>query len=163
MLNDGNLLKWIIASGGWLVALFLAYLGYLERRAAQQADLLLKTVDHFEGGAQKRSIGIALVEGLLQKQPKHLGVLVPLLTNQFVYLLLHPEVKDSVHEERNLVRLVVLLKQTPGLKEKHNHSWCEIGNAIERRQNGEKSGLKIAEPTLALWKRGFGHADNRDV
>lgn len=164
MVDDANALKWGIACGGWLVAIFLAYLGYAERRASQKADLLLKTVAYFEGGTQKRSIGIALVEGLLRKNPEHVAVLVPLLTNQFVYLLLHPDVKDSVHEERNLVRLYQLLKQIPSLRaqQEHHSSWCEVGDAIGRWFGGERSGLRVSEQTLKLWLKGLGHSEPID-
>ena len=155
--TDTNVLTWIVACGGWLVAVFVAWLGYAERRASQQADLLLKTVAHFEGGTQKRSIGIALVEGLLGKRAEHKGVLVPLLTNQFVYLLLHPEVKPSPHEERNLVRIFQLLASTPALVRDHHYSWCEAGDAIYRRLEGECSGLVVSEPTLKLWRKTLGH------
>ena len=148
MFDDETVLKWVIACGGWLVAIFLAHLGYAERRASQKADLLLKTVSYFEGGTQKRSIGIALVEGLLRKDSEHARVLVPLLTNQLVYLLLHPDVEDSVHEERNLVRLCRLLEQIPSLpsQQEHHNSWCEIGDAIGRWFGGERSGLRVSEP-----------------
>lgn len=149
-------IKWFVACGGWLVAVVLAFCGYLERRAAQRADLLLKTVAYFDGGTQKRSIGISLVEGLLRKDARHREVLIPLLNNQFVYLLLHPEVKDSVHEERNLVRLFFLLQRTPQLRARHYHSWCEIADAIERRLNGEASGLSISSVTVKLWRRDLG-------
>ena len=162
MIDDANVLKWIIACGGWLVAIFLAYLGYAERRATQKADMLFKTVAYFEGGTQKRSIGIALVEGLLRKNSEHIAVLVPLLSNQFVYLLLHPAVKDSVHEERNLVRLYHLLKQIPSLcaQQEHHDSWCEVGDAINRWLDGERSGLRVSEPTLKLWLKGLGHSES---
>ena len=149
-------MTWAIACGGWLIAVLLTYLGYLERRASQQSDLLLKTVAYFEGKTQKRSIGIALVEGLLRKNPKQRDVLIPLLTNQFVYLLLHPDVSESVHEERNLVRLYNLLADTPNLKQDYHHSWCEIGDAITRRSGGECSGINITEPTLNQWRKKLG-------
>jgi len=153
---DGEFVKWAIACGGWLLAVLLALLGYLERRANQQSELLLKTVAYFEGKTQKRSVGIALVEGLLHKNPKHRDVLVPLLTNQFVYLLLHPDVAASVHEERNLIRLYNLLTDTPNLKQTHYHSWCEIADAIGRRSGGECSGITITEPTLNQWRKNLG-------
>ena len=164
MFDNASTIQWVVACGGWLVAIILAYLGYAERRASQKMDLLLKTVAYFEGGTQKRSIGIALVEGLVRKNPEHVGVLVPLLTNQFVYLLLHPDVKDSVHEERNLVRLYHLLKQIPSLRaqQKHHDYWCEVGDAIGRWFGGERSGLRISEPTLRLWLKGLGHSEPID-
>jgi hypothetical protein len=155
--TDTNVLTWVVACGGWLVAVFVAWLGYAERKASQEADLLLKTVAYFEGGTQKRSIGISLIEGILGKSAQHRGVVVPLLVNQFVYLLLHPEVKASVHEERNLVRIYQLLASTPNLSQEHHYSWCEAGDAIYRRLEGECSGLLISEPTLRLWKKGLGH------
>ena len=155
---DSNLLKWILALGGWVISIFVVYLGYLERRSTQEVDFLLKTVAYFEGGTQKRSIGIALIEGLLHKNSRHQGVLVPLLTNQFVYLLVHPDVKNSVHEERNLVRIFSLLEHTPNLKSRHYCSWCEMGEAILRRRNGESSSLVVSTSTLDAWSKALGHA-----
>ena len=159
MTSDTNFLTWMIATGGWAVAIFVAWLGYRERRDLQQSERLLKTVAYFEGGTQKRSIGLALVEGLLNLKDSHASILVPLLTNQFVYLLLHPEVKNSVHEERNLVRIFQLLSQVTDLSTRHHYSWCEVGDAISRRLDGEESGLLIAAPTLRMWLKALGHGE----
>jgi hypothetical protein len=160
---DQNMIMWAIACGGWLIAVLLAYLGYLERKANQQSELLLKTVSYFDGGTQKRSIGIALIEGLLQKDAQHRQVLVPLLTNQFVYLLLHPDVKASPHEERNLIRLFFLLAATPNLRTEHFDSYGEIADAIARRLDGEASGIIISQPTLDLWTKKLGVSDAKEA
>ena len=159
MTSDTNFLTWIVASGGWIVAIFLAWLGYRERRELQHTERLMKTVAYFEGGTQKRSIGLALVEGLLSLRDSHAEVLIPLLANQFVYLLLNPEVRNSVHEERNLVRIFVLLSRVSDLQSRHHDSWCEVGDAIYRRLEGEQSGLSIAEPTLRLWRKKLKHSE----
>ena len=157
---DADTIKWSIACGGWLLAIVLAYLGYLERRANQRSELLLKTVSYFDGGTQKRSIGIALIEGLLKKDAEHRQVLVPLLANQFVYLLLHPDVKDSPHEERNLVRLFFLLAATPNLRSEHFEAFGDVADAISRRLDGETSGLTITRPTLNSWQKKLGLSEH---
>ena len=166
MLNDASLLTWIIACGGWAIAIFTTYLGYAERREIRKADLLLRTVSYFEGGTQKRSIGIALVEGMQTSDKANLGVLVPLLVNQLVYLLLHPDVKDSPHEQRNVVRIYLLLKSIFAnleFRKQFTMSWCEVGDAIGRRLEGETSGLDISKITLLMWLKELGHEVPRDA
>ena len=150
-----QIVTWSIAVGGWLIALITTFLGYLERRRTQERELLLQNVAYFDGGTQRRSIGIALIEGLIRRRRQHRDVLLPLLANQFVYLLCHPEVKQSVHEERNLVRLYRLLSETPEFADRFHEVWCDVADAIERRLGGEKSGLLITEVTLSYWKKGL--------
>ena len=111
---DKDLIALVAAVGGWIVAIVTLAFGYLERKASREEDLLGKTLAYFDGGSQRRSIGISLLEGIWIRKPATYPVIVPLITNQIVYLLHSTESRDA-HNVRNLVRLVLLLQQIPNL------------------------------------------------
>jgi hypothetical protein len=152
-----KLLTLIIAAGGWIVVIIQTLLGFLERQKKHKDDVLLKAIEYFTGGTQKRSIGISLIEGMIKTDTKYYDVIIPLLSNQFVYLLLQSETKSPIHEERNLVRIYFLLKQMINSnKTKYHHDNCEVLDAIGRRLDGnEKSTLIVSSQTLELWKQGI--------
>lgn len=129
--------KWLIAGGGWLVAIFTLALGYLERRQAREEERLGRTLDYFVGGSQRRSIGIALIEGLWVNKQRHHDVIVPLIANQIVYLLLSTESVDA-HNERNLVRLIMILRSIPNLQAKYPGRWGDVCDAIQRKLDGKE-------------------------
>jgi hypothetical protein len=54
----------VAALGGWMVAGILAITNYLEHRGEQRQKVLLQALEYLTGGSQKRSVGIALIEGL---------------------------------------------------------------------------------------------------
>lgn len=154
------MIQWVIGIGGWVVAIVLAVLGYLERRRQRDTDLLLKTLRYFEGGTQKRNIGIGLVEGIWSKEEKHRPVIIPVLVNQFVYLLLQSNSKEVIHEERNLIRIAQLLMNDPNLKNTNHESYCEMVDAIARKYSDpERGGLRITRPTLKMWAQKLGGED----
>ncbi len=70
---DKELLAFVAAAGGWIVALATLLIGYRERQADREEQRLGKTLDYFDGGSQKRSIGISLLEGVWLKNPIPLG------------------------------------------------------------------------------------------
>lgn len=146
----------IVASGGWIVAIAQATFSFLERRKEKNDEILLRTVEYFTGGSQKRSVGISLIEGLIKQKKSYHEIVAPLLANQFVYLLLSSD-SESVNEERNLVRIYFVLKSIlDSDKEKHWNTRCEVLDAITRRmENGEKSKINVANETLQLWKKGL--------
>ena len=77
-----NLIALIAAAGGWVVALLTLAIGYFERRATRQEDLLGETLAYFDGGSQRRSIGISLLERIWIRKPRGFPVIVPLIANQ---------------------------------------------------------------------------------
>jgi hypothetical protein len=81
-------IAWIVALGGWVIALFQYYLGYRERQIQREENLLAQTLSYFEGKTQRRSIGISMVEGVWAPKKKRMNILVPVLLNQAIYLLL---------------------------------------------------------------------------
>ena len=150
---ETKILTLIIAAGGWIVVIIQTILGYLERKKKHNDDILLKATEYFTGGIQKRSIGISLIEGMIKSNQKYYDVIVPLLSNQFVYLLLQSETETPIHEERNLVRIFNLLKEIilPN-RTKYHDNRCEILDAINRRlEDNVKSTLNIANDTLILF------------
>jgi hypothetical protein len=150
--------KWIIASGGWLVAIFALMLGYLERKQAREEERLGRTLDYFDGGSQRRSIGIALIEGLWINKARHHDLIVPLIANQIVYLLLSSKSIDA-HEERNLVRLVMIFKSVPNLRVKYHARWADVCDAIGRKLEGEQNGMPVSPQTLNMWSKELQSGD----
>lgn len=155
---DIKILTFIIAAGGWIVVIIQTFLGFLERQKKHKDDILLKATEYFTGGTQKRSIGISLIEGMIKSNQKYYDVIVPLLSNQFVYLLLQSDTQSPIHEERNLVRIFFLLRDMIlSNKTKYHRDKCEVLDAIGRRMDGvEKSTLRIAKQTLELWQKDLG-------
>jgi hypothetical protein len=107
---ETKILTLIIAAGGWIVVIIQAILGFVERQKKHDDDILLKATEYFSGGTQKRSIGISLIYGMIRTNKKYNDVIIPLLSNQFVYLLLQSDTERPIHEERNLERIFILLK-----------------------------------------------------
>ncbi|MFA5229512.1 MAG: hypothetical protein WC446_07170 [Candidatus Paceibacterota bacterium] len=152
---ETKILTLIIAAGGWIVVIIQAVFGFLERQKKHKDDILLKATEYFVGGTQKRSIGISLIEGMIKANRKYYDVVIPLLTNQFVYLLLQSDTQSQIHEERNVVRIFFLIKDLIlSDKSRYHRDKCELLDAIGRQLEGtEKSTLKIAKGTLELWKQ----------
>ncbi len=151
-MTKGDLIQWCIASGGWIVAILTVWTGYRERIEAREEGRFEETLQYFTGGTQKRSVGIALVEGVWRYKPQYLNILVPVISNQIVYLLLVTDSKDEVHEERNLIRLLNIFSDIPSLRIKHDHYRYEVLDAIGQKLQGQKSGLKISSQTLQIWQ-----------
>jgi hypothetical protein len=152
-----DLIALVAAIGGWVVALVTLGIGYVERKATRQEDLLGKTLGYFDGGSQRRSIGISLLEGIwIHKSATH-PVIVPLIANQIVYLLHSTESRDA-HNERNLVRLVTLLQQIPDLQQRYHDRWADVCDSILQKLEDEDSvkGIFVPSQTLKIWSRQFG-------
>jgi hypothetical protein len=147
----------IVALGGWGTALLQYYLGYRERRDQREDALLAQTLKCFEGKSQRRSVGISLVEGLWAPKMKKMNILVPVLVNQIVYLLHSSKSVDAVHEERNLIRLLTLLKRCIPKTTSPNEYYPEILDAILRKDlNHQEKGIPLSIQTLRIWYEKFG-------
>lgn len=148
---EPELIKWIIASGGWLVAVLSVWIGYLERQKAREEQSLQETLSYFTGGTQKRNVGIALVEGVWQSKPQYMNILVPVITNQIVYLLTTTNSKDEIHELRNLNRLLSIFMKTDSVRYKFPSCHSDVTDAIYRKISGECKGIDIPDVTLDQW------------
>jgi hypothetical protein len=97
-----------VAVAGWAYAGFKEWLSYRERLATRKEDQLFKALSWFEGKTQRRSIGVAVVEGLWQELPHYRKTLIPLLANQAIYLLAESDTATA-HERNNLERIMQLV------------------------------------------------------
>ena len=83
--------------------------------------ILFDSLKWFEGGTQKRSIGIAIIEGYwYQKKEKLENVWKPLLINQAHHILEESKEKDKSTEISNLKRIVKLLGKATLLDDEKN-------------------------------------------
>lgn len=147
-----ELIKWSIACGGWVVAIFTVWLGYKERQNAREEDTLREALAYFTGGTQKRSVGLAFLEGKFKGEERFQDIWVPVISNQFVYLLVQTDSDDEAHEIRNLIRMYRLLSSLPDFNGRYFDSYGDTVNAIEEKLNGEDRGLNINIKTLEKWR-----------
>jgi hypothetical protein len=74
----------IAAVSSSAVAIVLAISGLIERRSDRKRETMIKALEHLTGGTQKRSVGIALIEGLwYDGYPFHRAIM-PALVNQAI-------------------------------------------------------------------------------
>lgn len=153
---DSEIIKWAIASGGWIVAIFTVWIGYRERRDAREEDTLRGALKYFSGGTQKRSIGIAFLEGKFREDERFQDIWVPVIANQFVYLLVQTKSDDEAHEIRNLVRLYRLLSSVRDFPKRYFDSYGDLMDSIESKLEGTNRGLNISDATLKMWQKNMG-------
>jgi len=159
---DRELVTVLVAGGGWFVAVLTVAIGYWERKSAREEERLSTTLAYFEGGSQKRSIGVALLEALWLPKKRHHHILVPVLSNQIVYMLLVTESKEA-HQERNLIWMLSIFSEIPNLRDKFHERWADVGDAIYRKLQGEQGGVELSEATLKRWQSILGYAEEFEV
>jgi len=144
----------IAAVSSSAVAIVLAVTGLVERRSDRKRETMLKALENLTGGPQKRSVGIALIEGLWYDGHPFDRALMPGLVNQAVYLLLETESGDRRHEIHNWLRIMALIFRVPPRKE-FRDLYCELADALFRRSDEEEEmpprGLAIAPGTAKRW------------
>ncbi len=141
------------ALGGWVLAGILAITAYLERRDAQKHEVLLQALEYLTGGSQKRSVGVALIEGLWEKGHPFYRVLLPALINQSVYLLLETESRDGRHQFHNWLRIMDLILRVPREPELFEQ-YCDISNALYQHIEAKEPlprGLDIGKQAAQIW------------
>ena len=152
MSSNANTLLLIIAIGGWSIALIQYLLSFLERYFQRKRELLITAFSYFTGGTQKRSIGISIIEGLWSKKEKYSEFIVPLLTNQIVYIVLHSKQVKSRHEFHNYLRMMKLIIKVKDLRGKHFDSYGEIRNALDIKLDmKEGEGIEMGETVIKTW------------
>jgi hypothetical protein len=121
------------------------------KKVTTKQDLLLNALGYLTGGTQKRSIGIAIIEGMWDSSKKFRSSLVPALTNQAVYLLLESGQGEARHEFHNWIRIMKLILRSAPKSEFHD-LYCELAEALSRRAEGDDSkGISIPNVTAARW------------
>jgi len=90
---------------GWAFALYQLHTNKRQRTW----ELLLESLKWFEGGTQKRSIGIALVETKWEYQKEFRARWASILVNQAIHLLTRKKGCHARHERANLYRMMNFL------------------------------------------------------
>jgi hypothetical protein len=150
-----NVLSWAVAIGGWLVALIQFFFSYRERRIQHAEDYLERTLKYLISGPHQRAVGLSLIEAVWLPKRERLDVIVPVLVNQFIYIMLSTDAIALAQEERNLVRLTLLLRECLPFARDQYHEAAELKECILRKLSFE-GGVMITSPTLRLWYEGFG-------
>jgi hypothetical protein len=140
------------ASVGVTIALMQAVLGYLERRKSRRDTALFQAFQYFDGGTQRRNIGVAIVEGLWQEAPHLRGLFIPLLVNQAIYLLTVSDQSEARHEQDNLRRIMVLVTVQANTAAGFADHYRELLRAVEDKKAGRaRAGVGVDAKTLEDW------------
>lgn len=140
------------ASVGVAIAVVQAVLGYLERKRTMRDASLFQAFQYFDGGTQRRNIGIAIVEGLWQEAPHLQGLFIPLLVNQAIYLLTGSEQSEARHERDNLRRIMGLATAPAVAAAGFAGHYRELLQAIEDKKSGRaRAGVSIDAEVLNEW------------
>jgi hypothetical protein len=164
----------IVALTSSAVAIVLAVANVYEHYYRERQQTLIHALEYLTGGSQKRSVGIALIEGLWYRgHPNHRAI-VPALTNQAVYLLLETESKGR-HQFHTWVRIMNLILRVPPEPFLRDF-YIELLEALDRRSELDddlSTGLEIPCQTARLWSKkvrehagmeiGIAAADSLDV
>jgi hypothetical protein len=154
-----NALSWIVAIGGWFVALIQFFFAYRERKVQHAEDYLERTLNYLIAGPHQRAVGLSLIESVWLPKKERLDVIVPVLVSQFIHILLEADRSASSQEERNLVRLMLLLRQCLPYSRDEHHEIAELQECILRKLD-HKGGVDITPQALRLWYEGFGGDPN---
>ena len=151
---------WSIALAGWLVAVIQIYISRRDRAQTRDEQLLQTTLSFFDGGTQKRSLGIAMIEGVWRKRTDYVTIFAPVLVNQAIYLLRASEEANQPHEERNLIRVLRLLEDMlplhPSRSDISGDLLDSIGIAHRHVCGSEKPEGPLSSSTLEIWFNKFG-------
>lgn len=101
----------VIAFVAALVGWGLAVWQFFGNQNLRIWELMLESLRWFEGGTQRRSIGIALVESKWDVHKEFRGRWASILMNQAIYLLTREKHRDAIHERANLYRIMNLLME----------------------------------------------------
>lgn len=140
------------ASVGVTIAVVQAVLGYVERKRTKRDGYLFQAFQYFDGGTQRRNIGIAILEGLWQEAPHLKGLFIPLLVNQAIYLLTGSEQAEARHEQDNLWRIMRLATDPTEPGAGLTGHYQRLLRAIEEKKSGQtRAGVIVDGRTLDEW------------
>jgi len=129
-----------------------------EQRLAERAERdrlqahILDSLKWFEGKTQKRSIGIAVIEGNWNRFADVRLTWLAVLTNQAVYLLAKAGQDDAAHERSNLTRIMALISRTDASVSPEQRA--SLVEALDKNERGV--GLRGLDPdTLHGWRDKF--------
>lgn len=143
----------IAAISSAAVAITLAVSGHIERSNARKRETMRNALEHLTGGSQKRSVGIALIEGLWYDGHPFDSAILPALVNQAIYLLLETKSGGRRHQIHNWLRIMDLILRVPARPEFHD-LYCELAEALKQRSEKPEistMGIHISPPTSRSW------------
>src|SRR5947209_4803503 len=120
------------------VAITVALYNAWEGRRRQREDFILSALTFLGGGTQKRSAGIAIVQGFHEKVRGFHPALVPHLVNQMLYLQTTQQENETAareHEQDNIRRLADLPREI-GEFQKYAASYKALCTAVRERREG---------------------------
>lgn len=107
--NAAFLSPLLIALGGWLAAGYFASSGRKAQDREKMREHLFDSLQWFEGGSQKRSIGVSVVEAHWKSHKEMQPIWRVLLFNQAIHLLSISKERESKTELDNLHRIMKIL------------------------------------------------------
>lgn len=137
---------------GASVSIVQMLLNHFREKSQHDDSMLVTALTFLAGNENERSCGISMIEGVFSERREYSGVLVPALTSQAVYLLLHTSAAESRTEFYNWLRIMELLEDLFDRFQIVGDYYGEIGNAFLIKVDPEhRGGLNIATVTLKLW------------
>ncbi|QDT94826.1 hypothetical protein [Gimesia aquarii] len=137
---DAKIIAAIIGASVGVLGLFFAgfqqWLGYKERSQQHRDNAIFQAFQWFEGGTQKRNIGISIIEGLWHESPHLRGIFVPLLINQAIYLIAEKP-NHPAHEKNNLDRIIELLSTIRKDRQRSGLSYRRLEEVMKSKSNVE--------------------------
>ncbi|MCW2849738.1 MAG: hypothetical protein JWR90_3712 [Marmoricola sp.] len=159
--ESGDIISLVAALLTALISVVIATYGYLDRKAAaaergeqRYEDIVLRSLEYFTGGTQRRSVGVAVVEGAWDNAPNLRPIFVPLLVNQAIYLLEESKQKDAAHEQQNLSQIMKLLIRFKQADELSPSNYQGLAEALQRRtaEKVNDKGVTLSAENLRTWK-----------
>lgn len=109
-----TLIPLILGLGGWVLAISTLRSSRASERERQQLEQLFSALQWFHGGTQRRSVGIAVIDGSRRKHAAEMGeIWTGVLVNQVNHILTRSANVRSRVERTNLERMVSLLTEPP--------------------------------------------------
>jgi hypothetical protein len=158
----------LAALGGALIgaSVTIVQLVFNHRREwkKQHDSLLITALTFLTGDENQRSCGISMVEGVFSEKKEYARILVPALTSQAVYLLLHTESHASRTEFYNWLRIMEVLESLFATFQITGDYYGEIGNAfLIKVEPNYIGGLDMSRSTLNIWAKKYGIDFDADV
>jgi sulfur relay (sulfurtransferase) DsrC/TusE family protein len=168
--SPSNAIPLMVAFGGWILALYSLRTNRKLQESEKMKEHLFSALKWFEGGeggTQKRSIGIAIVEAHWNTYKDLRPIWRTILVNQAIHLLVRSKERDSETERNNIDRIMKLLwdeianKKLDGdlslnlLKAVRDSStFDDKGNKTEKSQKG----VFIERDKKRFWVTAWAHS-----
>lgn len=169
----------LLAFGGAIIAAIAATVAFFLKRywdtrdrragererafAAKEAervrlkDILYESLKWFEGGTQKRSIGIAVVKTSWDAYSEFRPLWTEVFVNQALYLLAASDSGSKTHEQENLGQILALLtRERTLIPTESKQLLCQT--IEEKQSHAIKTGLQLSaefEKRLPDWLTGL--------